>query len=167
MRRTISILLENESGALSRVVGLFSQRGFNIENITAAPTENDTVSRITILTKGDSMVVEHITKQLHKLVNVIKVVVLDDFPEGCIEREILFLKVQAATRAARDEVQCLCGIFRAEIVDVTPDLFVIQYVGEPDEVDRFLRAVRGTTDVVEVVRSGVCGISRGERTLHS
>lgn len=168
MRQIISILLENETGALSRVVGLFSQRGYNIENITAAPTEDCTLSRITILTQSDKVEVERITKQLHKLVNVIKVASLEDDSTGIVEREILFIKVLVLDHTQRSEVKNLCDIFRAEIVDVTKDQYILQYVNTSAEVDRFIRAVSETvSDVVETVRSGVCGIFRGDRSLRS
>lgn len=166
MRNIISVLLENQSGALSRVVGLFSQRGYNIETLTAAPTEDPTISRITIVTQGDSRTVEHITKQLHKLVNVIKVSILNENAEGAVEREIVFVKVQAINRTTRDELVGLCSIFEAQIVDVTPALYTMLYVNTSSEVDRFLKAVSETAEVIETVRSGVCGIARGDHALH-
>ena len=167
MRQIISILLENEVGALSRVVGLFSQRGYNIENITAAPTEDKTLSRITILTEGDGSVVERITKQLHKLVNVIKVSSQQDDSVGIVEREILFVKVQAVGHTQREENKTLIDIFKAQIVDITPELYILQFVDTSFEVDRFLKAVAEQAEVIETVRSGVCGIFRGEHSLHS
>ena len=166
MRQIISILLENETGALSRVVGLFSQRGYNIEDITAAPTEDRTVTRITIITESDKVELERITKQLHKLVNVIKVASLADDSDGVVEREILFVKVQAVGHTARAEIKNLCDIFKAEIVDVTPELYILQYVNTSAEVDRFLKAVGDQAEVKETVRSGVCGIFRGNHSLH-
>ena len=166
MRQIISILLENETGALSRVVGLFSQRGYNIEDITAAPTEDRTVTRITIITERDKVELERITKQLHKLVNVIKVASLADDSDGVVEREILFVKVQAVGHTARAEIKNLCDIFKAEIVDVTPELYILQYVNTSAEVDRFLKAVGDQAEVKETVRSGVCGIFRGDHSLH-
>ncbi len=166
MRQIISILLENETGALSRVVGLFSQRGYNIEDITAAPTEDRTVTRITIITESDKVELERITKQLHKLVNVIKVASLADDSDGVVEREILFVKVQAVGHTARAEIKNLCDIFKAEIVDVTPELYILQYVKTSAEVDRFLKAVGDQAEVKETVRSGVCGIFRGDHSLH-
>jgi len=167
MRQIISILSENEVGALSRVVGLFSQRGYNIENITAAPTEDKTISRITILTEGDGAIVERITKQLHKLVNVIKVSTQQDNSVDIVEREILFVKVQATGHTLREEIKTLCDIFKAQIVDITPDLYILQFVDTSFEVDRFLKAVSEQAEVVETVRSGVCGIFRGEHSLHT
>lgn len=166
MRQIISILLENEIGALSRVVGLFSQRGYNITAITAAPTEDNTLSRITILTEGDNVVAERITKQLHKLVNVIKVSSIAD-DNAMVEREILFVKVQALGHNVREELKTLCDIFKAEIVDLTPEIFIVQYVNTSSEVDRFLKAISSESDVIETVRSGVCGIFRGDHSLHS
>ena len=164
MRHLISVLLENESGALSRVVGLFSQRGYNIETLTVAPTEDPTLSRMTIVTLGDERVVEQITKQLHKLVDVLKV---SDITEGShIEREIMLVKSRANTPDARDEVKRLSEIFRGQIVDVTPDLYTVQLVGTSDKLDAFIGTMKQATEIVEVVRSGVCGIARGERSLH-
>ena len=165
MRQIISILLENETGALSRVVGLFSQRGYNIENITAAPTEDPSVTRITILTQSDKVELGRITKQLHKLVNVIRVYAQEDDSSGMVEREILFLKVQAIGHPVRAELKNLCDIFKAEIVDITTEQYILQYVNTSSEVDRFLKAVEDCADVIETVRSGVCGIFRGEHSL--
>ena len=165
MRHLISVLLENESGALSRVVGLFSQRGYNIETLTVAPTEDPTLSRMTIVTLGDERVIEQITKQLHKLVDVLKV---SDITEGShIEREIMLVKSRANTPDARDEVKRLSEIFRGQIVDVTPDLYTVQLVGTSDKLDAFIGTLKQATEIVEVVRSGVCGIARGERALHA
>ena len=166
MRQIISILLENQIGALSRIVGLFSQRGYNIETITAAPTEDNTLSRITILTEGDNVKVERITKQLNKLVNVIKVSSVEEHRQ-MVEREILFVKVQALGHNVREELKTVCDIFKAEIVDLTPELFIVQYVNTSPEVDRFLKAISEEADVIETVRSGVCGIFRGDHSLHS
>ncbi|GAA3707308.1 acetolactate synthase small subunit [Oceanisphaera sediminis] len=164
MRRIISLLLENESGALSRVVGLFSQRAYNIETLTVAPTEDSTLSRMTIVTTGDDRVIEQITKQLNKLVDVLKV---SDLSEGDhIEREIVLVKVRA-DGANRDEVKRTADIFRGQIVDVTPHLYTVQLVGTSDKLDAFIRNMSETTEVVEVVRSGVCGVSRGEKSLRA
>lgn len=161
MRHLISVLLENESGALSRVVGLFSQRGYNIETLTVAPTEDPTLSRMTIVTLGDQRVIEQITKQLHKLVDVLKV---SDITEGShIEREIMLVKSRANTPDSRDEVKRLAEIFRGQIVDVTPDLYTVQLIGTSEKLDAFIGTLKQATEIVEVVRSGVCGIARGER----
>ena len=165
MRHLISVLLENESGALSRVVGLFSQRGYNIETLTVAPTEDPTLSRMTIVTLGDQRVIEQITKQLHKLVDVLKV---SDITEGShIEREIMLVKSRANTPDSRDEVKRLAEIFRGQIVDVTSELYTVQLVGTSDKLDAFIGTLKQATEIVEVVRSGVCGIARGERALHA
>ncbi|WP_417617828.1 acetolactate synthase small subunit [Oceanisphaera sp.] len=162
MRRIISLLLENESGALSRVVGLFSQRAYNIETLTVAPTEDPTLSRMTIVTTGDERVIEQITKQLNKLVDVLKVSELSDGDH--IEREIVLVKVRA-DGANRDEVKRTADIFRGQIVDVTPHLYTVQLVGTSEKLDAFIRNMSDSTEVVEVVRSGVCGISRGEKSM--
>ena len=161
MRQIISILLENESGALSRVVGLFSQRGYNIENITAAPTEDKTLSRITILTEGDGTVVEKITKQLHKLVCVYRVSALLDEAEGGIEREMVLVKVNTPNRNVRDEVKSLADIFNAKVIDVNAEIFTLEYVGSSADTDNFISTLCKLAEVVEVVRSGVLGIAKG------
>lgn len=166
MRHIVSILLENQTGALSRVVGLFSQRGYNIETITAAPTEDPSITRITITLFGDSRTIEKITKQLHKLINVIKVSILNEDADGAVEREILFVKLQAVNRDTREEIKFICDIFGSEIVDITPDLLTVQYVNTSSEIDRFLKAISEHSEVIETVRSGVCGIARGGHSLH-
>jgi len=161
MRRIISLLMENESGALSRVVGLFSQRGYNIETLNVAPTDDVTLSRLTLTTIGDDRVLEQITKQLNKLVDVVKVV---DLTEGAhIERELMLVKVRA-TGSIREEVKRVADIFRGQIVDVTSSIYTIQIVGTQEKLDAFIQAL-GDTAILEVVRSGVSGLARGERTL--
>ncbi|HAB07258.1 MAG: acetolactate synthase small subunit [Alloalcanivorax venustensis] len=161
MRRIISILMENEPGALSRVVGLFSQRGYNIETLTVAPTEDDTLSRLTMTTTGDDKKIEQITKHLNKLIEVVKLV---DLTEGAhIEREIMLMKVKA-TGAQRAEVKRTVDIFRGQIVDVTSTVYTVQLTGTTDKLEAFINAV-GEAQVLEVVRSGVSGISRGEKVL--
>jgi acetolactate synthase-1/3 small subunit len=162
MRHIISILLENQPGALSRVVGLFSQRHYNIESLTVAPTDDHTLSRLTITTIGDDRKIEQITKHLNKLIDVVKLV---DLTEGAhIERELMLIKVKA-TGAQRDEVKRTTDIFRGQIVDVTNTIYTIQLVGASEKLDSFLAAISGTT-VLEVVRTGVSGISRGEKVLN-
>jgi acetolactate synthase I/III small subunit len=161
MRRIISVLLENAPGALSRVVGLFSQRGYNIESLTVAPTEDPTLSRLTLTTLGDDHKIEQITKHLNKLVDVVKLV---DLTEGAhIERELMLIKVKASG-AQRAEVKRCVDIFRGQIIDVTSSLYTIQISGASDKLDAFLLAV-GDASIIEVVRSGVSGISRGEKVL--
>lgn len=163
MRHIISMLLENESGALSRVAGLFSARGYNIESLTVAPTEDATLSRLTLVTSGSDEVIEQITKQLNKLVDVVKLV---DLTEGMhIEREMLLIKVKAANGESRDEVKRLVDIFRGRIIDVTDDSYTIELTGTGSKLDAFIEAVR-SSGILEVVRSGVSGIGRGEKALH-
>ena len=161
MRHIIAVLLENESGALSRVVGLFAQRGYNIESLTVAPTEDETLSRLTLTTSGDERKIEQITKQLNKLIEVVKVVDLTDGDH--VEREIMLIKVHAEG-ASRDEVKRTADIFRGQIVDVTPQAYTVQLTGPSDKLDAFIRAM-GRTTIMEVVRSGVSGISRGSKVL--
>ncbi|MEK7223472.1 MAG: acetolactate synthase small subunit [Pseudomonadota bacterium] len=160
-RHIISMLLENESGALSRVAGLFSARGYNIESLTVAPTEDATLSRLTLVTSGSEDVIEQITKQLNKLVDVVKLVDLTEGPH--IERELLIIKVNA-NGAMRDEVKRLVDIFRGRIIDVTETTYTIELTGTSDKIDAFVQAVRAA-GIVEVVRSGVSGIARGEKNL--
>ncbi|MAK45157.1 MULTISPECIES: acetolactate synthase small subunit [Spongiibacter] len=161
MRRIISVLMENEPGALSRVVGLFSQRGYNIETLNVAPTEDPTMSRLTLTTIGDDHKIEQITKHLNRLVDVVKLV---DLSEGAhIERELMLVKVRA-TGAQRAEIKRCTDIFRGQIVDVGPSVYTIQVTGAADKLDSFLEAV-GEAAIMEVVRSGVSGIARGEKVL--
>lgn len=167
MRRVISLLMENEAGALSRVVGLFSQRGYNIESLTVAPTEDVTLSRCTILTDGDQMEAEQITKQLHKLVCVYRVSALDDEAEGGLEREAVLVKVATPNRNLRDEVKALAEIFEARIIDVTAEIYTLQFIGSATEADRFVTAVRRCTETIEIVRSGVVGIAVGNHSMHA
>ncbi|SFI09844.1 acetolactate synthase small subunit [Modicisalibacter xianhensis] len=161
MRHIISILMENEPGALSRVVGLFSQRNFNIESLNVAPTEDSTLSRLTVTTVGDDRVIEQITKQLNKLIDVVKLV---DLTEGNhIERELMLVKVKALG-AQRDEVKRTADIFRAQIVDVTPSVYTVQITGDAGKLDAFLQAM-APIGILEVARTGVSGISRGDKIL--
>ena len=161
MRRIISVLMENEPGALSRVVGLFSQRGYNIETLNVAPTEDPTMSRLTLTTIGDDHKIEQITKHLNRLVDVVKLV---DLSEGAhIERELMLVKVRAGGDH-RAEVKRCVDIFRGQIIDVGPATYVIQVAGASGKLDAFLESL-GEAAVLEVVRSGVSGIMRGERAL--
>jgi len=161
MRRIISILLENEPGALSRVVGLFSQRGYNIESLNVAVTEDSTLSRLTLTTVGDDQKIEQITKHLNKLIDVVKLV---DLTEGAhIERDMMLIKVKA-TGAQRAEIKRCADIYRGQIVDVGPSVYVIQITGTSDKLDAFVESV-GDAVILEVVRSGVAGIARGEKVL--
>jgi acetolactate synthase I/III small subunit len=161
MRRIISILMENEPGALSRVVGLFSQRGYNIESLTVAPTNDNTLSRLTLTTTGNDRVIEQITKQLNKLIEVVKLV---DLTEGAhIERELMLIKLKA-TGAQRAEIKRTADIFRGQIVDVTSSVYTVQLAGTSDKLDAFIESV-GEASILEVVRTGVSGIARGDKVL--
>lgn len=161
MRHIISVLLENESGALARLVGLFAQRGYNIDSLTVAPTEDPTLSRLTLVTHGNDQVIEQITKQLHKLIEVVK---LTDLSESAhIERELMLVKVKASGEQ-RDEVKRTADIFRGQIVDVSASTYTVQLAGTSEKLDAFIQAL-STVQILEVVRSGVSGISRGEKTL--
>ena len=161
MRRIISVLMENEPGALSRVIGLFAQRNYNIETLTVAPTEDSTLSRLTLSTLAGDEQVEQITKQLNKLIEVVKLV---DLTEGeHIERELMLIKLKA-TGAQRAEVKRTSDIFRGQVVDVTQSTYTIQLTGTTEKLDAFLRALPESS-VMEVVRSGVSGLSRGEKVL--
>ena len=161
MRRIISVLLENEAGALSRVVGLFAQRSYNIESLTVAATDDATLSRLTLTTLASDKQVEQITKQLNKLIEVVKLVDLTDGEH--IERELMLIKLKA-TGAQRAEIKRTADIFRGHIVDVTNATYTIQLTGTTEKLDAFLRSMADAT-VMEVVRSGVSGLSRGEKIL--
>lgn len=161
MRRIISVLMENEAGALSRVIGLFAQRNYNIETLTVAPTEDETLSRLTLTTLAGDEQVEQITKQLNKLIEVVKLV---DLTEGeHIERELMLIKLKA-TGTQRAEVKRTADIFRGQIIDVTQTSYTVQLTGTTEKLDAFLRAIPEAS-VLEVVRSGVSGLSRGEKIL--
>lgn len=163
MRSIVSILMENEPGALSRVVGLFSQRGYNIESLTVSPTDDATLSRLNITTEVvQASEREQIEKQLHKLIDVLKVTNISN--SAHIERELAMIKVKA-TGFSREEVKRTADIFRGQIVDVTTSLYTIQLTGTSDKIDAFISAMKEVTDIIEVARSGVVGISRGERAL--
>ena len=161
MKRIISVLVENEPGALSRIVGLFSQRNYNIETLNVAPTEDNSLSRLTLTTYGNPAIIEQVTKQLNKLVDVVKLV---DLTEGShIEREMMLIKVRA-NGPMRAEVKRTADIFRGQIVDVTSTVYSVQLVGDQEKLDAFIDAI-GQTQILEVVRSGLTGIARGEKTL--
>lgn len=162
MRHIISVLVENEFGALSRIAGLFSARGYNIESLNVAPTQDDSMSRMTIVTSGTDEVIEQITKQLNKLIDVIKLTDLTD--SAHIEREMMLIKVAASGAERRDEVKRLVDIFRGKIMDVTDSAFTIEITGASEKLDAF-SATLGEEGVIEVVRSGLLGIGRGEKAL--
>jgi acetolactate synthase-1/3 small subunit len=154
--------MENQPGALSRVVGLFSQRGYNIESLTVSPTNDETLSRLNLTTESDEMQLEQIQKQLHKLIDVLKVQEVTELEH--IERELLMVKVKASG-FARAEVKRTADIFRGQIVDVTASQYTVQLTGTSEKLDAFIKALSEVTDVIEVARSGVVGIARGERSL--
>ncbi|MDX1796292.1 MAG: acetolactate synthase small subunit [Hydrogenovibrio sp.] len=162
MKHIISMLMENESGALSRVSGLFSARGYNIQTLTVAPTEDETISRLTLVTYGNDHQIEQIVKHLNRLIDVIKVV---DITEGShIERELMLVKVKATT-SMREEIKRLADIFRGTIVDVTSNIYSVQLVGESQKLDAFIEALDENL-IIETVRSGAVGLMRGEKSLH-
>lgn len=161
MRHIIAVLLENEPGALSRVVGLFAQRNYNIESLTVAPTEDATLSRLTLTTEGDDSKIEQIMKHLFKIVEVVKVVDLSEAEH--VERELMLVKIRAEG-AQRSEVKRTADIFRGQIIDVTPNGYTVQLSGPSDKLDAFIRAI-GKLSILEVARTGVSGIGRGEKIL--
>ena len=161
MRHIISILLENEAGALSRVSGLFSARGYNIETLTVAPTADVSLSRLTIVTSGSDEVIEQITKQLNKLIDVVKVVDLSEAAH--IERELMLIKVRA-TGKDREEMKRMADIYRGRIIDVTDSTYVIELTGSGSKLDSFIEAIEADL-ILETVRTGVSGIGRGDRIL--
>ena len=161
MRHIISILLENEPGALSLVVGLFSARGYNIETLTVAPTEDPSLSRMTIVTVGSEDVIEQITKHLNRLVEVVKVIDLTDGPH--IERELMLIKVRAVGKE-REEMKRITDIFRGRIIDVSDKSYTIELTGDSSKLDAFIEATDRSA-ILETVRTGCSGVGRGERIL--
>ena len=161
MRRIISLLLENESGALSRVIGLFAQRGYNIETLAVAPTDDETLSRLTLTTVATDEQSEQITKQLNKLIEVVKLVDLTD--GEYIEREFMLIKIRVSS-SEKAEVKSTTDIFRGQIVDVSPASYTVQLIGTSEKLDAFMHAM-AEFRVIEVVRSGVSGLSRGDKAL--
>jgi acetolactate synthase-1/3 small subunit len=161
MRHIISLLMENEAGALSRVAGLFSARGYNIESLTVAPTEDETLSRMTIVTRGSEEVIEQIKKQLNKLIEVVAVM---DLSEGeHLERELMLVKVRAEG-PAREELKRMADIFRGRIIDVSDRTYTIELTGTGTKLESFLQAI-GRAQILETVRTGASGIGRGDRVL--
>lgn len=161
MKHIISLLMENEAGALSRVAGLFSARAYNIESLTVAPTEDETLSRMTIVTSGSDEIIEQIIKQLNKLIDVVKVLDLND--GRFIERELMLVKVKA-TGPYREEMKRMCDIFRGRIIDVADGSYTIELTGSGSKIDAFLEALDKTA-ILETVRTGASGIGRGDRIL--
>ncbi|MDD5393816.1 MAG: acetolactate synthase small subunit [Thiothrix sp.] len=164
MRHVISILMENEAGALSRVAGLFSARGYNIESLTVAPTDDATLSRLTLVTRGSDEIVEQIVKQLNKLIDVVKVMDLSQYSH--IEREMMFVKVGVEKNSACEAVKRLSDIFRGNIIDVTDKTYTIELTGDSSKLDAFVNALKEFR-ILEVVRSGSMGIARGEAALRA
>ena len=162
MRHIISILIENEAGALSRVAGLFSARGYNIESLTVAPTEDPTLSRMTLVTRGSEEIIEQITKQLNKLIDIVKLIDLAETSH--VERELMLVKVKTGNET-RDEIKRLSDIFRGKIIDVTNNSYVIEMTGASDKLDAFVNAL-DESSIIETVRSGPTSMSRGENGLH-
>ncbi len=163
MRHILSLLMDNEAGSLSRVAGLFSARAFNIESLTVAPTEDPKVSRMTIVTSGSDAIIEQIMKQVNKLVDVVKVVDLNESRH--IERELMLIKV-AAKKTDRAEIKRMVDIFRGRIIDVTENSFTIEMTGTGEKLDAFIEALDDSL-ILEVVRSGVSGIARGDKAIHT
>ncbi|MEJ2405313.1 MAG: acetolactate synthase small subunit [Candidatus Thiodiazotropha sp.] len=161
MRHIISILMENESGALARVANLFSARGYNIESLTVAPTEDESLSRMTLVTRGSDEIIEQITKQLNKLIDVVKLVDLTEGPH--IEREMMLIKLRAE-RTQREEIKRLVDIFRGKIIDVTDTSYTVELTGASSKLNAFLEAVNEEL-IIEVVRTGPSGIGRGSKGL--
>jgi len=161
MKHVISVLMENEPGALSRVVGLFSARGYNIETLTVAPTEDATLSRLTVVTVGSDAVIEQITKHLNRLVDVVKLVDLSEAAH--IERELMLIKVRAVGKE-REEMKRMADIFRGRIIDVTDKTYTIELTGVQEKIQAFIEALDRSA-ILETVRTGVSGIGRGERIL--
>lgn len=163
MRRILAILLENEPGSLSRIVGLFSQRAFNIESLTVAPTEDASLSRITIATAGDDRVLEQIVKQVNKLIDVIKITDLTERKH--VERELLLIKLLAMNDKSRTEVKRITDIFRGSIIDIGKQVYTVELTGNTDKLNAFIEAIAHETEIIESVRSGCVGIARGEKAL--
>jgi len=160
-RHIISILVENEAGALSRIAGLFSARAYNIESLTVAPTEDPSMSRMTIVTSGSEDVIEQITKQLNKLVEIVKVVDLSESEH--IERELMLIKVRAGLKE-REDMKRMADIFRGRVIDVSDNTYTIELTGDGAKLDAFIQAL-DQGSIVETVRSGASGIGRGNRVL--
>ncbi len=161
MKHIIALLLENEPGALSRVVDLFAARGYNIESLSVAPTEDASLSRMTIVTRGSGDIIEQITKHLNRLIDVVKVVDLTE--ANYIERELMIIKLRAVGKE-REEMKRMADIFRGRIIDVTDKSYTIELTGDAAKIDAFLQAVDRSA-ILETVRTGASGISRGERVL--
>ncbi|CAL4042532.1 Acetolactate synthase isozyme 3 small subunit [Buchnera aphidicola (Takecallis arundicolens)] len=157
MKHMLLILLENEPGSLSRVVGLFSQRGYNIESITVSPTEDMTISSVTIQTNGDTKTVEQIEKQLHKLINVLKVTQINQ--NNYIEREIALIKIQNSGYAL-EQSKIIIETFNGKIIDIIPNIYTIEITGSSKKINIFLNIIKKISTIIEISRSGIIGIVR-------
>ncbi len=163
MRRILAILMENEPGSLSRIVGLFSQRAFNIESLTVAPTDDNSLSRMTIATSGDDRVLEQIVKQVNKLIDVVKITDITDRKH--VERELLLVKVGAMNDKSRTEVKRITDIFRGNIIDIGKQVYTLQLTGNADKLNAFIEALQNETEIIESARSGCVGMARGDKAL--
>ncbi|MGY0561829.1 MAG: acetolactate synthase small subunit [Paraglaciecola chathamensis] len=163
MKRIISVLMENAPGALSRIVGVFSQRGYNVDSLCVAATDDKSLSRLTITTQADDKVIEQITKQVNKLIDVLKVT---DLTNGShVERELMLIKVATRSELVRAEVNRNVDIFRAQIIDVDLNNYTIQVTGTSDKLDAFANVLAQSTEIIEASRSGICGLARGDKAL--
>lgn len=163
MRRIISVLMENAPGALSRIMGVFSQRGYNVDSLCVAPTSDESLSRLTIITEADDKATEQITKQVNKLIDVLRVAELAGGSH--IERELMLIKVATRNETARAEVKRNVDIFRARILDLTPQHYTIELTGTSDKLTAFCDVVANCAEITESARTGICGLSRGDRAL--
>jgi acetolactate synthase I/III small subunit len=160
-RHTLSVLVENRPGVLARAAGLFSRRGFNIDSLAVGPTEHEDISRMTIVVNVEGLPLEQVTKQLNKLVNVIKIVELD--PAASVQRELLLVKVKA-DMATRSHVLETVQLFRAKVVDVAPDAVTIEATGTADKLDALIRVLE-PFGIKELVQSGMVAVGRGSRSI--
>ena len=163
MKRIISVLMENAPGALSRIVGVFSQRGYNVDSLCVAETDDKSLSRLTITTQADDKVIEQITKQVNKLIDVLKVTDLTD--GNHVERELMLIKVATRSELVRAEVNRNVDIFRAQIIDVDLNNYTIQVTGTSDKLDAFANVLAQSTEIIEASRTGGCGLARGDKAL--
>lgn len=162
MKHVISILVENEFGVLARISGLFSARGYNIDTLTVSPTDDESMSRLTLVTSGTDKIVEQISKQLNKLVDVIKIQNLCD--DKFIQRQTLLIKFRANNPDDREEIKRLADIFSGHIIDVSSEIYTVELSADPSKVNEFISAAK-KLEKIEVIRSGITGIACGERSL--
>ena len=165
MKRILTILMENEPGALSRIVGLFSQRGYNIDSLCVAKTDDPTLSRLTVCTSGDEQSLEQITKQVNKLIDVLRVNNITEREH--VERELMLVKVTTGSSDVRTGVKRTADIFRAQIIDVCSECYTLQLVGPPARLKAFLDTLKEESNIIEVVRSGTIGLLRGKSALRA